>query len=161
VAGDSAGATISTVVCQRGIVDDNPVPDFQLLFYPITDYPGGYDSREEFAEGFFLTDSMMDWFSDRYLRGVDADTETDPELSPIRFDDLGGMPPSMVVTAGFDPLRDEGEAYAQRMKERGVRVVHRSYDRLVHGFVNMGGVVDAAARATADLAEVLRRELRR
>lgn len=161
VAGDSAGATISTVIAQQSIVGDTPRPDYQLLLYPITDYPGNYPSREQFADGFFLTRSMMEWFSDLYLQDEDVDPENDPRLSPLRFEHLEEMPPAMVATAGFDPLRDEGEAYAKVLRRKDVRVLHRSFDRFVHGFVNMGGVVDAAGRAFLDIAEEFRRELRR
>jgi acetyl esterase len=156
VAGDSAGGNIATVVCQRQIEAGRPTPDVQFLFYPKTDHRSGYDSRERFAENFYLTDAMIEWFSDQYLSGTGVDTRRDPRVSPLRFDRLDAMPPAVVATAGFDPLRDEGEAYVERLRAADVDVVHRHFDRLVHGFVTMGGVVEAAARATADMLEECR-----
>ena len=160
VAGDSAGGNIATVVCQRQLADDRPLPEGQFLLYPKTDHRSGYRSRERFAEDFYLTDAMIAWFSEQYLGGTGVDAETDPRVSPLQFDRLDEMPPAVVATAGFDPLRDEGKAYAERLRSENVPVVHRRFDRLVHGFATMGGVIDAAARATTDIIDIFRRELR-
>jgi acetyl esterase len=161
VAGDSAGATIATVVAQQEILKDGQPPDYQLLIYPMADATGAYASRSFFDEGYFLTESMVDWFSDQYLSGADVETLRNPRLSPIHFDRLGELPPALVVTVGFDPLRDEGEAYAKALKKEGVPVVHRHYEELLHGFVTMGAVSDAAAHATTEIAEEFRKELDR
>ena len=93
----------------------------QLLLYPVTDAVGGQQSRDTFAEGFLLTRDDMDWFENHYLPdGIDDD---EPRVSMMRAADVSGLPPAYVATAGFDPLRDEGEIYAARMREAGVQVV--------------------------------------
>ena len=134
VAGDSAGANLAAVVCQLAVAEGGPVPAFQALIYPVTDFSSRRRSYELFGKGFFLTDEEMSWFSGHYLR---SKTEReDPRASPILAADLSGLPPAHVVTAGFDPLRDEGEAYVERLREAGVRVTHRRESDLVHGFIN-------------------------
>ena len=155
VAGDSAGGNLATVVCQQQAEEGRPLPAHQLLIYPKTDYGDAFQSRKLFAQGFLLTQDMIDWFNHCY--GADDD---DPRCSPNRYDDLSILPPATVITAGFDPLRDEGETYAQRMAQAGVDVTYYCCDRLIHGFITQGGVVDAAAAAVADLAEEFGRCLR-
>ncbi len=157
IGGDSAGGNLATVVCQRLIERGEAPPARQLLIYPATDNRGGYESLEHFHEGYFLTTSMVTWFTQTYLNGYDA--SGDPRVAPILFDKLDEMPPAVVITAGFDPLRDEGEAYAKKLSDAGVRVVHRSFDRLMHGFITMGGMLDAAGHAVADIAEEFRLEI--
>ena len=115
-----------------------------------------YPSRTLFKEGFYLTGSVITWFSANYLAGAD---DTDPRSAPNLYEDLSGLPPATVITAGFDPLRDEGEAYAARLKEAGVTVKKRCCDQMVHGFISMGGIIDAAAHGVADMAEEFRREM--
>lgn len=161
VAGDSAGGNLATVLCQELVKEQEELPIYQLLIYPKTDQreQGDYASRELFADGFFLTSSMVDWFSQTYLG--DADVAADPRVSPNCFEDLHLLPPTHMITAGFDPLRDEGEAYADRLAQSGVRVTRHCCSQLVHGFVSMGGLIDAAAHAVSDMAEQLRSELRR
>lgn len=110
-----------------------------------------------FASGFFLTEPVMDWFLANYLS--DPAHTRDPKGSPIMTRDLSGLPPAHVVTAGFDPLRDEGEAYADALRAAGVPTTSRCYDSLIHGFVSMGGIVDAARHALDDLGDVLHRAL--
>ena len=107
VAGDSAGGNLAAVVCQRLVALDAPPPAHQLLIYPKTDHRDRYPSRERFAEGFYLTRALVDWFGACYLP---EPTDPDPRVSPILFDALHALPPATVITAGFDPLRDEGEA---------------------------------------------------
>ena len=163
VAGDSAGGNIAAVTSHRAVDRDLAPPALQLLIYPKTDEGGSYASRRHFDEGFYLPWELVEWFSDHYLAGADFDgpAADHPHISPIVYERPGQLPPTIVVTAGFDPLRDEGEAYADRLEAHGVRVMRHRRDRLVHGFVTMGGVVDAAARAMGDIAEALRRELHR
>jgi acetyl esterase len=158
VAGDSAGATLATVVCQRQIIDGRSIPCLQVLVYPLADLEAEGGSRRHFAEGYFLTDRTRAWFEAHYLGDVEV-SRRDPRLSPLYFEHLEQMPPSWVVTAGFDLLRDEGDAYAGALRDSGVSVVHRCEDRLVHGFILHGGEIDAARRAVADIAEELRRGL--
>jgi acetyl esterase len=137
VAGDSAGGNLATVLC-RDLREARVRPAFQLLFFPVTDLSRHSDSYREFADGHFLTERQMDWYTERYL--ADSADRTDPRVSPLLAADLAGLPPAYVAVAGFDPLRDEGEAYARRMAEAGVPVALRRHDGLIHAFVNSTGV---------------------
>ena len=148
VAGDSAGGNLSAVVALR--LRDRPGAAplaAQLLWYPAVDMVEGddYPSRAENAEGYFLTAEDMTWFGGHYLGGLDR---SDPSMSPLRAGSLSGLPPAVVATAEYDPLRDEGEAYAAALEKAGVRVVAHRYDGLVHGFVGMVVLSPAAAAAT-------------
>ncbi|GAC58153.1 putative esterase [Gordonia hirsuta DSM 44140 = NBRC 16056] len=135
VAGDSAGGCLSAVIAQqtRG---EKVVPALQLLIYPVTDMGGSTPSRKEFASGYFLTGADIDYFTDHYLTDPQVET-ADPRVSPLRADDLSGLPPAYVVVAGFDPLRDEGIAYAEAMRAAGVPVTLERAGALLHGFINM------------------------
>jgi acetyl esterase len=153
VGGDSAGGNLAALVAQqtRG---DAVRPAFQLLVYPATDLTRSMPSHGYFREGFLLEKSSMDWFVGHYLN--EKSEETDPRGSPMHVKDLAGLPPALVTTAGFDPLRDEGRAYADRMRAAGVPVEYRCYDGLVHGFFSMAGVLDASRRALDDAVAALR-----
>jgi acetyl esterase len=153
VAGDSAGGNLAAVVAQLAAAGDGPVPAHQALIYPVIDYSLERPSYRLFAEGFFLTREEMHWFRDNYLSG-EADRR-DPRVSPILARDLSGLAPAHVVTCGFDPLRDEGEDYAARLREAGVpTTLHRESD-LVHGFVNAAGLGGRAGEATAAIAAAI------
>ncbi len=156
VAGDSAGGTIAAVLAQqlRGTAH---APCLQWLIYPATDLSGQSRSHESCAEGFFLTRVDLEWFSAQYLNRPEE--IADPRASPLRAADLSNLPPALVFTAGFDPLRDEGRAYADRLAAAGVKTVHREFDTLIHGFVGMRGALHAAARAMDDMVAGLRHEL--
>lgn len=158
VAGDSAGGTVAAVVAQemRGAA---MAPCLQWLIYPATDLSEQRPSHESCGEGFLLTLSDMEWFREQYLDGLAQ--AADPRVSPLRAADLSGLPPALVFTAGFDPLRDEGEAYVTRLADSGVKTVHREFDSLIHGFVCMRGALPAAARAMDDMVVGLRHELAR
>lgn len=156
VAGDSAGGTLAAVVCQL-VRGEARTPCLQWLIYPATDMAADTPSRTSCGEGFLLTRGDMEWFRDQYLNGLGE--TADPRVSPLRADDLSGLPPALVYTAGFDPLRDEGEAYADRLTAAGVKTVHREFDSLIHGFVGMRGAIHAAARAMDDMVAGLRHEL--
>jgi acetyl esterase len=156
VAGDSAGGTFATVVAREVRNDPRP-PCLQWLIYPATDLACDSASYQRFGEGFFLTAADMKWSRGHYVKS-DADIN-DPRVSPLRADDLSGLPPALIYTAGFDPLRDEGQAYAEKMRAAGVKVVHHEFESLIHGFVGMRGVIDAAARAMDDMVAGLRHEL--
>jgi acetyl esterase len=147
VGGDSAGGNLAALVCQRVRDEFGPDIDFQLLVYPVTDLTLGHPSIDENAEGYFLTKASMEWFVDCYL----GDRERkDASVSPL-FADLSGLPPALVITAEYDPLRDEGEAYATRLQEAGVPTEHRRYDGQIHGFLGMATMLDGGRHAL-DLA---------
>jgi acetyl esterase len=158
VAGDSAGGNLAAVVAQLARDAGAPKLAAQLLVYPAVDFrddDGRYPSRAENAEGYFLTRADMEWFARHYAEDAD---DTDPRLSPIAGD-LAGLPPAVVVTAEFDPLRDEGDAYARALADAGVEVVHRSFPGMIHGFFDLSGLSPAAAEAVrqtcSDLAGML------
>jgi acetyl esterase len=154
VAGDSAGGDLAAVVSLLTRDDDGPKPAMQALLYPVTDAIGGQESRRVYADGFLLTGADMGWYEGHYLQGANADT--DPRASVLRADDLSGLPPAYVCTAGMDPLRDEGEAYAARLREAGNRVAHRRHPGLVHTFAHMTGISRTARAAMHELAGALR-----
>src|SRR5438477_329501 len=128
-----------------------PGPRGQLLVYPVTDAPSANAaSYRENAEGYFLTAKMMHWFWNHYC-GKNPDL-SDPYLCPLRAKDLKRLPPALVVTAEFDPLRDEGEAYAARLREAGVPVASKRYPGMIHGFFGMGPLLTKAREATKEAA---------
>lgn len=152
VAGDSAGANIATVVAWQANRDSGPVPALQVLIYPVTT-SGSTRSRELFGDGFLLTHSLIDWFSAHYASGADP---TDPRLSILDAGDFGGLSPAFVVTAGFDPLRDEGEAYAEALRAEGVAVTTRRFPGLVHSFCNLIGTSPTSHDALVEVAGATR-----
>jgi len=156
VAGDSAGGTLAAVVAQQ-MRGQPGAPCLQWLIYPATDLAGKTHSQESCGEGFLLTREDMEWFAGHYLN-TPAET-SDPRISPLRAADLSGLPPALIYTAGFDPLRDEGQAYAERLAAAGVKTVHREFDSLIHGFIGMRGALQDAARAMDDMVVGLRHEL--
>ena len=159
VGGDSAGGNLATVVCQLARGTGGPSPVLQLLLYPVTyNFAGDTRSATLFADGFFLTKPDMDWFRDCYL-GAAAVEPTDPRVSPLLADDLSGMPPAIVVTAGFDPLRDEGDQYATALADAGVDVDHLRFGSLVHGFANFFPLGGDSARAMTDVVSAVRARL--
>ena len=156
IGGDSAGGNLSAVVCHLERDAGEPMPCFQLLIYPAADMTMSMPSIRALGEGFFLEKVGMDWFLDHYL--VSDDQRTDPRASPLFLESCEGLPPAHVVTAGFDPLRDEGEAYAQKLRDDGVTVTEQREADLVHGFVNMA-IVPRAAEARERVASALRAAL--
>jgi acetyl esterase len=156
IAGDSAGGTLATVVSQQ-VRGEPRTPCLQWLIYPATDLAAEMPSHKTCASGFLLTRDDMQWFRSQYLN--DPGEVADPRVSPLRAADLSGLPPALVFTAGFDPLRDEGQAYADRLTAAGVKTIHREFDSLIHGFVGMRGALHAAARAMDDMVAGLRHEL--
>lgn len=154
VGGDSMGGNLAAAVAIETRDDEAGGPDFQLLIYPMTDAAGRTGSRDKFARGFLLPDPTIAWFRRTYLRGADA---KDPRVSVLRCASHKGLAPAYVATAGFDPLRDEGHAYAEALREAGVSVEYRCFGDQVHGFLHMSGVVESSADALRDLARVLRK----
>jgi len=151
VGGDSAGGNLAAVTAQLAHADGLDLAA-QLLVYPVVDLLGDYGSRTENAEGYFLTLADMHWFGEQYtgLKEGDpaaAELDLDPRLSPIRAESLAGLPPAVIATAEFDPLRDEGDAYAERLTAAGVPVEHRRFASLIHGFYGMELISPAAAEA--------------
>jgi acetyl esterase len=136
---------------------DRGTPDlvFQLLVYPCTDADTSpYESYRQNRTGYFLTTETMEWFHGHYFGGADRN---DHYAAPIKAADLGGLPPAMVITAEFDPLRDEGEAYAARLRDAGVPVEAVRFDGQIHGFFSMTSMIDAAKDAQVAAAEALRK----
>jgi acetyl esterase/lipase len=158
IGGDSAGGNLSAGVAQawRG---REPALAAQLLIYPITDMLNERPSVAENAEGLLLTRDDMEWFHGHYLGG-DEEQQSDPRASPALTEDLSGLPPTIVVTAQYDPLRDDGDAYAAALEAAGVRVIHRRFDGLVHGFFALGTLSHAAGTAVERVCEDLRDLLR-
>ncbi|GAA0510021.1 alpha/beta hydrolase [Saccharopolyspora subtropica] len=154
VGGDSAGGNLAASVALHATRSGLVRPVFQLLIYPAVDATTRRRSRELFGDGFLLTDRDMNWFMDHYA--PDAADRYDPRLSVLLADDLSGLPPACVVTAGFDPLRDEGEAYAQRLAESGVPVVTRRFPDLIHGFVNLRPIGTRFQEALFEIVGTLR-----
>ena len=157
VGGDSAGGNISAACAQRAAREGGPAPAFQLLIYPVTD-----NSRQDtpsyrlFGDGFFLTTAQMTWYRGHYFGADEATLALEPTASPLLAPDVSGLAPAHVVTAGFDPLRDEGEAYAARLREAGVPVTARRHEGLIHGFLNAIGVGHSSRDAVAEMGGVLR-----
>jgi acetyl esterase len=152
VGGDSAGGNLAAICALRARDVELPLA-LQVLVYPVTDADLDTSTYREFADGYFLTRFGMEWFWDHYLPHGDRFV---PDASPLRAADVGGTAPALVITAGFDPLRDEGEAYARRLEEAGVPVTLTRYDRMIHGFYRMPGVMSVANDALAETADALR-----
>jgi acetyl esterase len=133
---------------------DGPRLSFQLLVYPVCDSTLDTPSHRAFAKGYMLTHSEMVWFKRHYLpRDEDGNL---PYAAPLRCPDLRNLPPALVITAEYDPLRDEGEAYARRLQAAGVRATLKRYDGMIHGFFQMSGIMDQAKVAVREAAAALR-----
>lgn len=153
VGGDSAGGNLAAVTSLMAQKRGGPSLCHQLLIYPVTDHAFGTPSYSENADGYFLTLDLMKWFWDKYL--PDASAGENPLASPLRAQDLSGLPPATVMTAEFDPLRDEGERYARRLTDAGVETKRIRYDGLFHGFFGMGTAIDRAQEAMNDAVAAL------
>ena len=155
VGGDSAGGNLAAVVSLMAHEHGGPKLVYQLLIYPATDYYlPGTPSMQENADGYFLTLGDMVWFWNHYLSS-EADAKH-PYAAPIQAKDLSGLPSALIITAEFDPLRDEGEHYAARLREAGVPVVATRYNGMIHGFVSMAGKLDQGKKAMEEAAAGLR-----
>jgi acetyl esterase len=155
VGGDSAGGTLAAVVSQLAAHDGGPAPVLQLLIYPATHHGGVGRSRELFGEGFLLTNAAIDWFDAHYL-GTAGAQGSDPRASPLLADDLSGLAPAFVVTAAFDPLRDEGEAYAEALRAAGTPATLRRFPGFIHAFIGAAGVSRACHDAVVEIAGATR-----
>jgi acetyl esterase len=154
VGGDSAGGNLAAGVARLAAVDGGSAPAFQLLFYPWLDLAGKHASYGLFGDGFYLTEADLDWYKRHYVG--DEHDALDPRCSPLAAEDVAGVAPAYIVTAGFDPLRDEGEEYAERLRGAGVRVAVRRQAGMIHGFINTVQIGHAAREALLEAAGALR-----
>jgi acetyl esterase len=156
VGGDSAGGNLAAVVTNLAKDRNTPSICFQLLIYPSTNVGGEPTaSMRENAEGYFLTKGTMEWFRNCYLNG--EEDKLNPLLSPILYEDFNGLPPALVITAEYDPLRDEGEEYASKLKAAGVEVEVIRYDGTIHGFISMSAVINQGKEALKKAGQALKK----
>jgi acetyl esterase len=156
VGGDSSGGHLAAVVARRAR-DHGIELALQVLAVPVTDCRFDTGSHNDCGEGYGLTTTIVRWCFETYvpgLRGAD-----DPDVSPLRAADLTGLARALVLTAEYDPLRDEGEAYARRLAEAGVPVSHTRYNGMIHGFIRMSAVLDRSLEAVAQIADEARAAL--
>jgi acetyl esterase len=155
ITGDSAGGNLATVIARRCRDAGGPALGSQVMIYPVIDLSSfETESYREFAEGHFLGRGEMQWFAGHYL--ASASEGRNPEASPLLDPDLSGLPPALVITAEFDPLRDEGEAYAKRLREAGTPVTLTRYPGVIHGFVVMRGAFAAGREAIMQIANFVK-----
>ena len=157
IAGDSAGATLAAIVCQTAAHDGRPAIALQCLICPVLDFGTASISREEFAEGYLIDKATLAMDLAHYLpEGTDPANQ---RVSPLRADSLAGQPPAIIHTAEFDPLRDEGDAYALKLRESGVDVTHVCHDGMLHNFHAMGAVLPQGRAVLKQVGEQIRRAL--
>lgn len=154
IGGDSAGGNLAAVVAQMARDQHGPLLIFQMLIYPATQFGLKSRSIEENAEGYYLTREDMDWFMGHYLTS-DAD-KANPLASPMLAASLKGLPPAFILTAEYDPLRDEGEAYGHKLEAAGVPVKISRHDGMIHGFLSMAVFFDGGKRGIEDCCRALR-----
>ena len=154
VGGDSAGANLATVTARHAARNSGPKPGFQLLFYPVTQSVRSTRSREEFALGYFLTEETMAWFDGHYLPA--AVDRADERISPLLTPPPKGLAPALVITAGFDPLKDEGRDYADLLTRAGISCRYVDYPDQIHGFASFTAFSTVAEQAIADAARAVR-----
>jgi len=156
VGGDSAGGNLAAVISQQARAAGLPVPTCQVLIYPATDFSMETPSHRELEDGHIIPRDRILWYAEQYLRG-EAD-KTDVRASPIRGD-LRGQPPALVITAGFDPLRDEGHAYAEALRKADADVEYREYPGQIHAFVSLTRAIPQGMACTLEIGDYLRRRL--
>lgn len=156
IGGDSAGGNLTIgveLLCKQA---NYPVPKYQVLIYPSVDLPMSFPSVEEFGEGYFLTKKGMAWFRSHYLESPDQ--AHDPDLLFLERD-VSGLSPAFIITAGFDPLRDEGKAFADHLVRQGVTMEHVCYADMIHGFISFAGGIGAGMELIEEIASRLKTEL--
>jgi len=153
VGGDSAGGGMAAVICQTCKATGEKGPAFQMLIYPATDSSRHSASRLAFADGYFLTKELIDWFWKAYVPA--GNDPRDLRLSPLLAQDFTGLPPAFVLTAGFDPLRDEGRAYAERLIDAGVKTTYTNYPGTIHGFFSLTRFLRQGLKANDEAAAVM------
>jgi acetyl esterase len=144
IGGDSAGATLAAVVCQMAKGNERLKLKLQVLFCPVLDVSRETESRKTYAKGYLFDRETLQWSLQQYCPGEDL---TDLRLSPLRASDFSGLPPAHIHTAEFDPFRDEGEAYAARLEQAGVRVTYTCHEGMIHHFYGMAGAITRARGA--------------
>ena len=157
IGGDSAGGNLAAVVCQLAREQGGPDLALQVLFCPILDIDAETESRRTLLEGYFLTRPMIDWITKHYL--PEMFDPGDPRISPLRAADFSGLPPAHIHTAEFDPLRDEGQQYADRLRQAGVAVNYTCHEGMIHHFYGMAGIVPYVRTAIASAAAAIRQAL--
>lgn len=157
VGGESAGGNLAAVVTLKARDEGGPAIDFQLLAYPVVDADLSRQSYIDNGEDYLLTTQSMRWFWDHYC--PDVASRTQPEASPIHAASHAGLPPALIVTAEFDPLRDEGEAYAHALSQAGVEARSIRFDGLVHDFFTTAQLFEVSRQAFTEVAEILREVL--
>ena len=134
IGGDSAGGNLAACLCIKRIEEGKIEPERQILFYPAVDTGGDYESIKTFTDGYFLlTKELLEWFGNNY---IDESDYTNIYAAPMNYEKLNLLPPALIITAGFDPLRDEGKAYAEILQKNDVKVDYKEYPSLIHGFLN-------------------------
>lgn len=157
VAGDSAGGNLAAVVSQQAAAAREPVPTCQVLIYPALDFALDTPSHRELEDAHVIPRDRVLWYAEQYLpAGIDR---LDPRASPLHARDLAGQPPALIVTGGFDPLRDEGRAYANRLSAAKVDVVYREYPGQIHAFVSLTRAIPQGLACTEEIAAFLRQRL--
>ncbi|HEX4683957.1 MAG TPA: alpha/beta hydrolase [Gemmatimonadaceae bacterium] len=156
VAGDSAGGTIAAVICQIAARDHGPRPALQVLLCPVTDLASESESRRELADGYFIERSTLEWAKSVYSAGAEL---RDPRISPLRAASFAGLPPAHIHTAEFDPMRDEGQAYADALTADGVSVRYTCHPGLIHHFYCMAGAIPKARAVVSSIGAEIRAAL--
>lgn len=153
VGGDSAGGNLAACLCIKRIEEGKIQPERQILFYPAVDTGGDYESIKTFTDGYFLlTKELLEWFGNNYL---DESDHTNIYAAPMNYDKLDMVPPALIITAGFDPLRDEGKTYAEILQKNGVKVDYKEYPSLIHGFLNFT-IAPECMRAMEEISEKIK-----
>ena len=152
--GESAGGNLAAALCLMARDRGGPSLVFQLLVNPVTDFDFTTSSYQQYGDGYLLTREVMEWFWKHYLR--ERSDATNPYAAPTRAKDLSGLPPALVITAEFDPLRDEAQSYAQRLQAAGIPTEYACYEGMIHGFVGMAGFVDKGGQAMSHAASALK-----
>ena len=154
IGGDSMGGNFSAIIAQESTRRGMPKPDLQLLLYPATDLVTEFDSATTYGETYPLSTDTMQWFMQQYL--PDGFDRANVLLSPAQETRLEGLPPAIIATAGFDPLTDDGAAYAKKLEAAGVKVTFKCYDSLAHGFTAFTAIAPAAREACLEIAGMVR-----
>lgn len=158
VAGDSAGGNLAAVAAHRAVDAGGPALRCQVLIYPVTDHGrGDHETRRTMSEIFPIPTPVMEWFHEHYFGH--AETMLEQDASPVRREDMSGLPPTLVLTAGLDPLCSEGRSYADRLEAAGVDVQYSQYDRTIHGFMQMGRIIPTAVDAIDEVGDYLAKAL--